>query len=258
MIFKQLAALSSGCGLGEGGTVMKTALWISGCLFAGLVGQNAVAAEFDTLTVKDNLKFNKTANTGETLTIDYGPVTIPLGPKENGRTFSSDVLVIPAFTIKLISDAGVGKTTIEPGAGLFIEAAALSDVSSFRSDSLSVDDMMGFKSSVFLKETDETESPFTFVPLVYPGKTIPLGPGENGNGPSDMLIIPSFTIMLGSDGGAGPDKGEPPAFWSIDITASSDTNAIPEPATWVMMLLGFAGLGFVGYRASRRGIELIA
>ena len=30
-------------------------------------------------------------------------------------------------------------------------------------------------------------------------------------------------------------------------------NAVPEPSTWAMMLVGFAGLGFVGYRASRKG-----
>jgi PEP-CTERM motif len=29
-------------------------------------------------------------------------------------------------------------------------------------------------------------------------------------------------------------------------------SAVPEPSTWAMMLLGFAGLGLVGYRASRR------
>jgi hypothetical protein len=28
--------------------------------------------------------------------------------------------------------------------------------------------------------------------------------------------------------------------------------AIPEPSTWAMMLVGFAGLGFAGYRVSRR------
>jgi hypothetical protein len=28
---------------------------------------------------------------------------------------------------------------------------------------------------------------------------------------------------------------------------------VPEPSTWAMMLLGFAGLGFVGYRASQAG-----
>jgi hypothetical protein len=30
------------------------------------------------------------------------------------------------------------------------------------------------------------------------------------------------------------------------------TNAVPELSTWLMMALGFAGLGFAGYRASRR------
>ena len=36
----------------------------------------------------------------------------------------------------------------------------------------------------------------------------------------------------------------------LDVTAGS-APVVPEPSTWAMMLLGFAGLGFVGYR--RRG-----
>ena len=31
---------------------------------------------------------------------------------------------------------------------------------------------------------------------------------------------------------------------------------VPEPSTWTMMLLGFAGLGFVGYRASRKSAKV--
>jgi hypothetical protein len=27
---------------------------------------------------------------------------------------------------------------------------------------------------------------------------------------------------------------------------------VPEPSTWAMMMLGFAGLGFAGYRKSRK------
>jgi hypothetical protein len=139
---------------------MKTALWILGCLLAGLVGQKAIAAEFDTLTVvveATGLKeFKKTVNMGETLTIDY--------PGAKPDAGSSDILIIPAFTIKLISDADVGATTtMTEGVGLFIEAAALSDVSSFRSDSLSVDDTEGFKDSKFLTEKQEKSIAFTFV-----------------------------------------------------------------------------------------------
>jgi hypothetical protein len=37
----------------------------------------------------------------------------------------------------------------------------------------------------------------------------------------------------------------------LDVTTKGNTPVVPEPSTWAMMLLGFAGLGFVGYR--RRG-----
>ena len=33
-------------------------------------------------------------------------------------------------------------------------------------------------------------------------------------------------------------------------------NAVPEPSTWAMMLVGFAGLGFAGYRRSRQRAEV--
>ena len=37
-------------------------------------------------------------------------------------------------------------------------------------------------------------------------------------------------------------------------TASVNFSAVvvPEPSTWAMLLMGFAGLGFVGYRRTRR------
>jgi hypothetical protein len=37
---------------------------------------------------------------------------------------------------------------------------------------------------------------------------------------------------------------------------SSDPSLIPEPSTWAMMLLGFAGLGFAGYRARKQTAAL--
>ncbi len=36
-----------------------------------------------------------------------------------------------------------------------------------------------------------------------------------------------------------------------DATFSAATTAIPEPSSWAMMLIGFAGLGYAGYRRAR-------
>jgi PEP-CTERM motif len=36
------------------------------------------------------------------------------------------------------------------------------------------------------------------------------------------------------------------------------TGGIPEPSTWAMMALGFAGPGFAGYRASRKSAAFAA
>ncbi len=41
-----------------------------------------------------------------------------------------------------------------------------------------------------------------------------------------------------------------PEFPAVDQVQIG--SAVPEPSTWAMMLLGFAGLGFAGYRTSRR------
>jgi len=40
--------------------------------------------------------------------------------------------------------------------------------------------------------------------------------------------------------------------------ASASAFVTPEPSTWAMMLIGFAGLGIAGYRASRKNVALAA
>jgi hypothetical protein len=37
-----------------------------------------------------------------------------------------------------------------------------------------------------------------------------------------------------------------------DLALGGTVTTVPEPSTWVMMLAGFAGLGYLGYKASRR------
>ncbi len=48
------------------------------------------------------------------------------------------------------------------------------------------------------------------------------------------------------------------ASWSpnqnlaLDYVSGGVTASTPEPSTWAMMILGFGGLAFAGYRASRK------
>ena len=63
-------------------------------------------------------------------------------------------------------------------------------------------------------------------------------------------------IDLGADLGANIDLtfgyalvADGPGGFGLDLAIGG---AVPEPSTWVMLLVGFAGLGFAGYRASQR------
>jgi hypothetical protein len=42
-------------------------------------------------------------------------------------------------------------------------------------------------------------------------------------------------------------------FKQVQFSAASIPPSIPEPSTWAMLLLGFAGLGFAGYRKAQSG-----
>lgn len=51
------------------------------------------------------------------------------------------------------------------------------------------------------------------------------------------------------------DGREVPAWYDLDNV--SVTSSIPEASTWAMMLAGFAGLGFVVFRARRTSIAAV-
>jgi hypothetical protein len=47
-------------------------------------------------------------------------------------------------------------------------------------------------------------------------------------------------------------SGSTATFEGLSLTDSPEVAAVPEPSTWAMMMLGFAGLGVMSYRKSRR------
>ena len=61
----------------------------------------------------------------------------------------------------------------------------------------------------------------------------------------------SFTGSWTSAGGIyilfGPD-GYDGGIDNVNFTVNAITTAVPEPSTWAMMILGFAGVGFMAYR----------
>jgi PEP-CTERM motif len=68
---------------------------------------------------------------------------------------------------------------------------------------------------------------------------------------------PNSTPFFSSRNGGGPWTNIGPSTVQYQIFGSPLLGSpVPEPATWVMMLVGFAGLGFAGYRRSRRGAVL--
>ena len=76
--------------------------------------------------------------------------------------------------------------------------------------------------------------------------------GAVGDGGQSIEIDFSLSYLNSTGITAGASFGF--AYALVDPPA---LNA-PEPSTWVMMLIGFAGLGLAGYRASRKTAALAA
>jgi hypothetical protein len=74
---------------------------------------------------------------------------------------------------------------------------------------------------------------------------------EEGYGHTFLSAGGSFVAM--GDMGANQNSGDMSTFTNV-----TPAPAIPEPSTWAMMLIGFAGLGYAGYRASRKSAAVAA
>jgi PEP-CTERM motif len=87
------------------------------------------------------------------------------------------------------------------------------------------------------------------------------GGGGDGAGVGGSVLLDAGTELDIVVGGAGMNNpinlfngGGGGGSFVWDPTAVPP-QPVPEPSTWAMMLIGFAGLGFAGYRASRKSAE---
>ena len=84
------------------------------------------------------------------------------------------------------------------------------------------------------------------------------GPVASTNPPSP-LVWTEYSVSLtgtGSDTLTFVSRNDPSYQGLDDISLSVSVGGVPETSTWIMMMLGFAGLGFASYRASRKGVAL--
>jgi len=88
------------------------------------------------------------------------------------------------------------------------------------------------------------------------------GPATDCTASEPLAVVGSTgSVTLATlklDGGAGSPtyylvfSGTSKAALSVGGTVSTSP-AVPEPATWSMMLLGFAGLGYAAFRRNAKG-----
>jgi hypothetical protein len=64
------------------------------------------------------------------------------------------------------------------------------------------------------------------------------------------------TCLMPGNTRSPTDPGSPPfaLLDSVELTAAP----APEPSTWAMMALGFAGLGFVAHRGRAKALQSVA
>ena len=89
-------------------------------------------------------------------------------------------------------------------------------------------------------------------PIVPPGTPFPPGFTDLQSWTRDDISFNNLApdwLRVGTDIVGKNADGVAPTF---NEAFSLSGSAVPEPSTWAMMLLGFAGLGFAGYRRARR------
>lgn len=117
-----------------------------------------------------------------------------------------------------------------------------------------------------LEEGTQTEG-LTLVDAVFfnnaTGQPEPLSLSFDVTNGAPVIVFAEIQVD-GLDGVA--DLGDPPTLSlnlpkGASVTTASGvfdsfvTTTVPEPSTWAMMLLGFAGLGYAGYRRTRNAVS---
>jgi PEP-CTERM motif len=119
---------------------------------------------------------------------------------------------------------------------------------------------IGFDSLDLQVVVDGTTQTYTFSSLTgsagaetFFAKHAPLPLGTILAGAQSVSLSYDLTFNAGTLAKAGDGFG-----FTYDIADPPLTGSVPEPSTWAMMALAFAGLAFAGYRRARKGATFAA
>ena len=97
----------------------------------------------------------------------------------------------------------------------------------------------------FVPQVQLDDGDFLWLSAPKPGTPFPPGFTDLQSWTRDEMLDPDW-LRVGQD----IVGGEP--FPTFNAAFSVSGVLVPEPSTWALMLLGFAGLGFAGYRQARK------
>jgi hypothetical protein len=87
----------------------------------------------------------------------------------------------------------------------------------------------------------------------FNGPTFSVLSGDPFGAISSVIASGGQSVLVSIVGGVLQVNWEGQTFSSGDtVTVSFGSGTVPEPSTWLMMLFGFAGLGFTGIWAQGR------
>jgi hypothetical protein len=109
----------------------------------------------------------------------------------------------------------------------------------------------------FVPQVEVTGGDFLWLsaprPIVPPGTPFPPGFTDLQEWTRDAISLNNLApdwLRVGTDIVGPPATGGTAPTFNAAFSLSG--SVVPEPSTWAMMLLGFAGLGFAGYRHARK------
>jgi hypothetical protein len=124
-----------------------------------------------------------------------------------------------------------------------------------------VDDNDAYQLQYYNGSTSSWDALYT-APIVSVGFGLRIRPSVSDQSEEYILPSPVTTDAVRIYGGASDDNfcfdnscGQ--GGYAVGQVELFGTPAVPEPSTWAMMLIGFAGLGFVGYR-TRKTVSIAA